>query len=454
VLSVSVLDYTTIEFEIWNGKKQLETSANRRFTLQDQNHTPYGGGHKPPDIKARWSDIMVVKKIPPLNQIVLAGEYLNGFLAAALRENLAKYDSQELDNAFITNCRKSNFSRKALELYLLFDEVHLSGWNFNFSIPSLIEEGRVKISTSKKSALHKVKALYEQIRQDYKQAMIDNAPWFREIYYLKPLILDLLQQKPLLPSLQALAVDLNIGIRPLLNTLLHELCLDGFAYACKIDPHFPESASDFLAFFPKKLLESEVDYFSIRKKGILWTFQDYLFIQAQGLMDSLELGTKLSCPVALGKIRKGQSLKLYSHSELADNVGKVLKILRIAYRNKELVFPSVYQFKDVERIRAKRGFKDFREVFLQFMRHLQLGEMEGAKKIEKELHKASRGLRSVGPTRRIGEWVTVLSLPAIALDVFLTGGIMGLTTTICGASIWAYGLIQEKRCRWILVDNK
>jgi hypothetical protein len=140
-------------------------------------------------------------------------------------------------------------------------------------------------------------------------------------------------------------------------------------------------------------------------------------------------------------------------SPSAADAERLFAVLRCSFKAEDLIFPEVNTFRDVFRLRRDKRFADFRETLVAFYDELSKGEKHGVEKIKREVRKANKALKSIGRNRRIGNIVTVVSIPTYVIDMLISEGILGLTFSVIGVGTMVHSTIQKKRHRWVLLGQ-
>jgi len=388
---------------------------------------------------------------PRLNfdEIILCERYSDGFLGAALDDKLVKIKNRRYVSECIQRAKQSRYKRKALELYALFDTVHLRHFHPDILLPSLEREGHITIDCR-----HARRAIdfFEGIQKDTKNALERHRQLLREIYYLKPLIVEEALKSPQ-HDWEALRKQLGAPPRRFYSAAFELVGASFFPVGWDMEwevEHFYKKVlcgTENIIF--GKLLDM-VDSNKSEDSSDIGFFPIWALAVGDSYLAVLEESSRRGCPVAWGFAPKGHLSKIAEPQTSVSELGRAFRIVRCALREEGLRFPVIECFADAHRLRNDRRIKDFREVLAEFVLQIAKGESIAASKIRRDVQRANMALASAGQCRKLGDLVTCLSLPASIAESLLACRVSGLILSAVGLATITYSKIQERRHRWIL----
>lgn len=155
------------------------------------------------------------------DEIILFERYTEGFLGAAMAENLVKFKKRRYIGEAVEKARRSNYKQRALEMYTLFDKVHLRNAHPDISFPSLQHAGYITVDC--RHMLHLIE-LTRDMAGGPDKVLEKHGKWLKDIYYVKPLIMNTCRGKAYAGSLKncrpALVLHHGSSIPQCLNSWL------------------------------------------------------------------------------------------------------------------------------------------------------------------------------------------------------------------------------------------
>jgi hypothetical protein len=382
------------------------------------------------------------------DEIILTGSYAEGFLGAALSEGLVLITEEESTSELIMRAKKSQYKRRALELYLLFEKVHLRNFHPDILFPSLHEEGR--ITTDARHSMQAIK-FFRAFNKEPIKAMNRYREFLSDIYYLKPLLLEEILKVQEHEPWKNLRLKLKISQEEMLAALF-DLTLGWYIPFREVEDK-ELMLSSFGSQTKASIVLDLVEIASQPKKERLYDLSfapTYLLAHGNSLINVLDESASLGCPVAWGSNPRSKPRSVRDVETTVDKVQKVFHLVRCAFREENLVFPVVESFSDVDRLRRDTRLRDFQEALSYFITELGKGDIKTAAKIREDVCKANAALASIKQCRKIGEIVTFFSLPVVLVDELVTGGILGLIVALLGSATIAYSKFREQRQGWVL----
>jgi len=399
------------------------------------------------------------------NEITLYSDYSDGFLGAAIDEKLIT--AVDFKMPLLRNAKKSPYKNRSLELFLLFDKIHLRGLPEDVRMPSLEHEGRVEIRDVNTSHWHK----WMKNRLGVEKHGKESAELLAKTFYMKPFILEELISKyskyGLNPELTSL-IERHANVKSLSKRRVLNTILDFGSYYSILMLMFDkmQDEQDGIVSPLRKKYESSDDFVSnvlplihssinskLSEEQIEWflTEFDLSLNLACRLLSIFEESAHQKIPIAWLNSPLGSPVDC--SSSVVNDYEKTFHILRCSFKDENLVFPEVTSFSEVSRLRRDKRFADFRETLAFFAEEMAGGQERGIRKIRDDVKKANVALKSIGRCRKIGDIVTVLSLPTFIIDLIAASGIAGLSLSLIGTGIIVYSKIQEKQHNWILLGH-
>ena len=112
--------------------------------------------------------------------------------------------------------------------------------------------------------------------------------------------------------------------------------------------------------------------------------------------------------------------------------------------------PRLESIDDVLRLRENKFYSDFREVILHWAELLSSGERKQEESIRKDIAKASADLKRLSKWRKVGGWITYISLP-VDVAIMISG--LPVPTSLVGLGVQAYTDIKSKKYQWLMFSQ-
>ena len=103
-------------------------------------------------------------------------------------------------------------------------------------------------------------------------------------------------------------------------------------------------------------------------------------------------------------------------------------------------------------LRENKRIRNFRETLHFWANEMKKSDPSYEKKIRRDIRKANKELKRIGSYRKIGRWVTYLSLP-VTVASLLSGIPAGLILTPIGFSTYIASDLLERKYKWMLMGR-
>lgn len=132
-----------------------------------------------------------------------------------------------------------------------------------------------------------------------------------------------------------------------------------------------------------------------------------------------------------------------------DNAYSIYKIIldEINY------IPKLHSIEDVMRLKNDKRIADFRDVINEWSIAVNVGDVNQVLKLKKNIRLANSEFKKLANYRKVGGWVTYISLPFIIVDMLIGIPIGTILTTIGGITQFQSDQLNKKH-QWLLLGNR
>ncbi len=365
------------------------------------------------------------KQKQALPGIILDEPYTNGLLAKALESGYAKITfPSDYTTGILNKARNPRVGQKALEMLLLYDKVYTVSWFDNTEFDQLSQLGLLEIVPSTWNQV----TVEEEHARSIKGLLL--ADLERKGFNLTPDQFDIL-----LPDVNAMYLGNVILLAERLQPSLEKI--------------FGSSQS-------RKRKQDD-------SPSLVEMFKDQVEVAQRRTKSDFELGRKIQ--YSYGHIRNLLEASAQLNVPIFSNIRRVPKVgagidkqvfdpnTRLAlgiYMKETLTIPKTDTMEDVLRLRNDSRIRNFREKISKWCTKLRAGEIGSEDAIRAEIREANAAIEDIGKYKKIGMWVTFLSVP-IGVAEFLMGlPISLLTVTPLGVGLEVTSILKERKYRWLL----
>ena len=381
--------------------------------------------------------------------IILDFHWATALWGACLRDGYASLKKGN-DKKGSEKCRRSGLKQQALEMLLLYNKVYVFN-DDGLDLSRLEAEGLIEWLPSMPANpwLHKPPFLH--YLWDFIAASEDSGgPEFvgEEDYW------------DMFPS--SYKEDLQFFKEGLLPFLRTEKELISGVYSCTIDATLYDICYDVLT--DVTIRDSLLNVLkSDRKESNFDRAAHIMHVKylCQRVMHDIHelrslLGASgsLSMPVLsrrLGPIRRARKNNKRNTLIAADKEENTYRAYQILLDEVEM-FPLVRSISDVLRLREDKRIDTFRTTLHEWAHCFAGGDHRGESRMRRAIHTANRDLAKVGTLKKVGRWLTYLSLPT-GIASIMSGFPIGLALTPLGAGLRVAADVRERRHRWILLGR-
>ncbi len=118
------------------------------------------------------------------------------------------------------------------------------------------------------------------------------------------------------------------------------------------------------------------------------------------------------------------------------------------------IFPELRSINDVLRLRRRPEVKRLREHLSEWSTQLRDGNRDAEKEMRHQIRRATHELKHLGTMRKVGWWSTVMSLPVGIVELLVSSpGVGGLVLAALGTSSLVRSERIKKQHGWLLIGN-
>lgn len=363
--------------------------------------------------------------------IILDGQYVEGFLAAALSDGYVtfRHESEaekQLVDSYASRIRRSRFKRKSLELALLFHNVYLHDPFELAMLERLHKEGMVN---SWKLYPYKDTPLQRGESSDLSVAA-----------FLKPLLLKHLAQlfKRMRPSLKKM------------RGLTQKYIVDLYDFTVLWSAGLHQEAIAGTNFPIMKILEIKEDPVAYIRE--LFSIGSLTGTMHGFIADVIAMDFEISSLISLTDMSKEKRIPFatkriisYKEKHEVEAAHSAYTLCLLPFQDEVRYAPVVDSVEDLLRLREKEEIDRFREVLNAWGAALLNGEVDLAERIRVDISKANEEIKKLNKWRQVDRWFYYLALP--------TAFVPYVSNLVTIGSVWTRRHIEatERTYGWIAI---
>ena len=125
----------------------------------------------------------------------------------------------------------------------------------------------------------------------------------------------------------------------------------------------------------------------------------------------------------------------------------------MSYAVLPLSIPRVQTIDDVLRLRGDSRIRHFRSKIFEWSERLRTGELSSEEAIRSEIKEANAAIEDIGKYRKIGMWLTFLSVPLTVAEMLIGLPVSAIIATPIGIAAEVASLAKEKQYSWLLFGS-
>lgn len=368
-------------------------------------------------------------------KIIFDGAYSSAFTDKAAEGNhvLGDENDRVIDPKYYANHKE--LTSKALEMFLLADNVHLVGADVGLNYDKLIDSGFVTIEDVD---------FREKYRHDRAKDLLNNEDFLTYVRPIKPIIIKHIECGIAPRFQQVLLQDFNLNISSFVDAL--------FEYIINNDVStdiYKRSSEALWSVEPSgiKKRHQASQSFSIFAEGFL-----PLMAYMVDLFQIVEVRQGIICSNSIND----SSFQVLDKDSILNNTNKIAEacgILRVSLGDAIGYIPKLDSVEQVLRMKDSKSkeIAGLNEAISELVQSLKDGHISGAQKAKQLITLASKDLARSQNIAKTETWATFLALPVTIVEI-LTGippvtGI-GLASLCAGGAIYRH--LSSKK-RWISI---